>query len=67
MMQSVKGPFETAVFRCANGDASHGVRAVNGAAICWCSDYANAEFIAEALNRHAKIYADTELIEPMAV
>jgi len=57
MKQAAKRHFETAVFRCANGDASPGVRVVNGAAICWCSDYANAELIAEALNWHAKLDA----------
>lgn len=49
--------FETAIFRCANGDTSPGVRAMNGPAVCWCSDYANAELIAKALNQYTKLSA----------
>lgn len=57
MTQAAKGPFETAVFRCANGESSHGVRVVNGPALCWCSEHANAELIAKSLNWHAKLDA----------
>lgn len=64
MTQAAKGQFETAVFRCANGDSSPGVRAVNGPAVCWCSEQADAELIAKALNQYNRITLQT-VLEPL--
>lgn len=64
MTQAAKRHFETAVFRCANGESSHGVRVVNGPAVCWCSEQADAELIAKALNQYNRITLQT-VLEPL--